>query len=151
MSDIAIIFDPSDESFDFRVEAGDLAMDDTMETAILISLCCDARATDSDELPDGSDDKRGWWGDFHARIDGDAIGGRRWLLVRKKITAEAIRLLADYDRAALQWLVDDGVASAVQVTTARYDTYTVAETIAVHHPDGNHVTFNYVWSFLDAH
>ncbi len=97
----------------------DLAGDDGLETAIVVSLFTDRLAAEGDELPpqaDGAVDRRGWWGDSYAELAGDRIGSRLWLLARAKQVPATLRLAEQYAAEALQWLVDDGVASAV--TTA---------------------------------
>lgn len=88
---------------------------DPIDAAILLSLFCDARA-----LPqDLQDDPRGWWGDALASQSGDRWGGRLWLLAsRAKNVPETLRLAEDYAREALQWLLDDQVASEINVTAS---------------------------------
>lgn len=55
--DIAIAYKTF--SGDLRVDAGDLAKDGSLYTAVVLSLFLDARAKDDDVLPDGSGDRRG--------------------------------------------------------------------------------------------
>lgn len=94
-----------------------LAEDDGLETAVIISLFTDRRAADDDVLPDqASADRRGWWGDAYAEVSGDQIGSRLWLLRREKQTPQVLERARQYAAEALQWLVDDGVARAVDVT-----------------------------------
>lgn len=124
MTDLALGWDVDRFAADLTLQAGQLALDDGLRTAILISLFSDARAPDGAELPEGGDDRRGWWGDDYpaAALAGSAgiasdgrIGSTLWLLRRSKITAQAIEQarLAAYD--ALTWLLRDGIASAIAV------------------------------------
>ena len=48
-------------------------------------------------------------------MPGDLIGSRLWLLARSKQLPQVLRAAELYASEALQWLVDDGVASAVDV------------------------------------
>ena len=45
-------------------------------------------------------------------------GSRLWLLSREKTLPEVLRRAHDYAAEALRWLVDDGVASRVDVSAA---------------------------------
>lgn len=92
-----------------------LAEDDGLQTAVIISLFTDRRADDADRLP-GADDKRGWWADAYAEIDGDKIGSRLWLLAREKQTQLVLVLAKAYAEEALAWLLEDGIARAVNVS-----------------------------------
>ncbi|WP_029770710.1 phage GP46 family protein [Pseudogulbenkiania sp. MAI-1] len=88
---------------------------DPIDAAIVLSLFCDARALPQDQ----QGDPRGWWGDALASQSGDRWGGRLWLLARRaKNVPETLRLAEDYTREALQWLLDDQVASAIDVTAS---------------------------------
>lgn len=112
------VFQKDDFTFDIDIAKGDLVPEEGLETAILISLFSDARVSD-DEMPQGEFSKRGFWGDDLSPIDGDRTGSRLWLLGRRKRNLETLRLSEDYVREALQWLLDDGVATSVS-TTAYY-------------------------------
>lgn len=100
---------------DWRVAAGSLAVDHDIKTAVLLSLFTDRRAEADDALPDASGSRRGWWGDAFSRR---RIGSRLWLLSREKQTAEVVNRAREYAREALAWLVEDGVASAIEVSAA---------------------------------
>jgi len=90
---------------------------DTLRAALLASIFSDRRAEPDDRLP-GGDDRRGWWADA---LTGDAFGSRLWLLDRRELTDETAALAQTYLLEALQWMLDDGVASRVEVTTQRLD------------------------------
>lgn len=77
-------------------------------TAVLISLFTDAVAGPDDAIPDGSADPRGWWG--------GAIGSSLWLRSRSKATPDLPALIKRDIETALQWLVDDDVVAAIDVT-----------------------------------
>lgn len=119
MTDIALVWDAAQARADITIAPPDLRRDDGLRTAVAISLFTDALARPDDSIPDGTDDRRGWWGDLPPDgEDPDPIGSRLWLLTREKRT-EATRLRAEaYAREALAWLVADDVAAAVEVRAA---------------------------------
>lgn len=102
----------------------DMAEDDGLNTAVIVSLFTDRRANPDDALPDGTDDRRGWWGDAFPDVDGDRIGSRLWLLSREKQLPSVLQRAQQYAEEALAWLVEDGIASAVNVVaeTVKPDT-----------------------------
>lgn len=95
--------------------SGALAEDDGLQTCLLLSLFLDRRARADDPLPDpASGDRRGWLGDAFA--DDDRHGSRLWLLERAKQNEETRRRAEEYAAEALDWLVEDGLASAVRIS-----------------------------------
>lgn len=122
MSDIALQWDPQALTSDLAIEANDLAQDDGLRTAVVLSLFTDRRAEEGDVLPDNATtDRRGWWADAVAAIEGDKHGSRLWLLSRSKKTPDVLTRAEDYAREALQWLVEDKVAAAVSVAASFLD------------------------------
>lgn len=116
---------------DCAMRDGDLEAETGLETAVILSLFCDARAREDDVIPDGTGYRRGWWADSVAplaqggltvREDAaaahDAIGSRLWLLSREKQLPEVVRRARDYAEEALRWLVTDGVAQSVTVAAS---------------------------------
>jgi len=93
-----------------------LEEDDGLETAVVISLFTDRRANRGDAVPGDPNDRRGWWGDSFADVAGDRIGSRLWLLSREKQMPSVLARALEYAAEALQWLIDDGIARAVNVT-----------------------------------
>ena len=128
---------------DLAVEAGDLATDDGLETAVMVSLFTDHRAG-AEELPPEESDPRGWWGDL---ADGgtDRIGSKLWLLAREKQTAEVVARAEEYAREALQWLIDDGVARDVDVAAAIVAMGVLMIRVRVARPGGKSVQYVYNW------
>lgn len=102
------------EGADLALHQGDLVLDLGLGSAVLRSLFTDARAS-ADELERwGGGDPRGWWGSDEA----DEWGSTLWLLSREKATQETRARAEGAARAALEWLIDDGVAESVEVTAA---------------------------------
>jgi len=116
MSDLKLVWDEDAVMFDLASLPGstDLALEEGLETAIAVSLFTDARA-EVVELPPGETDRRGWFGEEFGTVSGDKIGSKLWLLDREKQTEEVRMKAIEYAEEALKWLIDDGVASAIDV------------------------------------
>ncbi|CAP57509.1 phage GP46 family protein [Gluconacetobacter diazotrophicus] len=163
--DIAISWDPTTGTGDWSIVGGDLALGDDLTSAVMISIFTDRVAPaqpDTTDVavgitapsgPTGSaqDDRRGWWGDAFADVP---IGSRLWELARAvkagatAIPAEVKAVLAE----ALQWMVDDGVASSV-VVDAWWDpanrqaiAFSVTVTEAT---SSTPITFRFSWSWQE--
>jgi len=119
MADIALFWNEDAQVADVTISSGDLAGGSDLGTAVIISLFTSRRARKDDALPDFSGDRKGWFGDNFAEIPDDEIGSRLWLLSREKMTAETIARAQEYAVEALQWLIDDKVASRVDVVASR--------------------------------
>lgn len=132
---------------DCGMEAGDLVAEDSLRTAVILSLFLDRRANDDDILPNDSDDRRGWWADTVAPMtdygigggsaSGDHIGSRLWLLSREKQLAGVLERARHYAEEALAWLVEDGVATAVSVTASSPRPGWLALTVTISLRDGS--------------
>jgi phage gp46-like protein len=92
---------------------GSLSVDQTLETAVFISLFTNRLAATDDTLPNLGGSRQGWWADAYADQEGTHIGSRLWLLGRSTNTGEIVNDARTYVREALQWLVDDGIADRV--------------------------------------
>ena len=102
-----------------RTGSANLDTDEGLQTAVTISLLSDARAQEADDI-DPNADKRGWWGETFLDSPSEVgLGSRLWLLTRGKMTRESLLLSATYAREALQWMIDDRIASDVQATAER--------------------------------
>ena len=111
--DIAIDFNGEILSGDLILSDVDLATESGLKSAVIVALFSHARADDADAVPGAPDDRRGWWGDMVADIEGDVTGSKRWLYYREKATEATARLIREADRAALQFLIDQRVVSGV--------------------------------------
>lgn len=116
MSDAKIGLD--EEGGDLVLSGDDLARDEGLETAVLLSVLSDARASTGATSTGVDPDTRGWWADTIR----DRFGSRLWTLEREKRTRETLARAVELGRAALQWLIEDGVASSVEVS-ARFDEF----------------------------
>lgn len=127
-SDLKLRFDGRGFTCDLEIVDGDLALDATPATPMLVSLGTDRRALPDDRLPDGAGPltspsswtaRRGWVGDCLSRA-GRRIGSRLWQLCREH-DDEATRRRADaYAREALAWARRDfDITPEIDVSWAR--------------------------------
>lgn len=142
--DIGLKYDAGAKRFDLSLEGGDLAADDGLETAVILSLFTDRRALAEDRLPDGGSDRRGWWAD--AYFD-RPHGSRLWLLHREKEQEEVRRRAQEYAEEALAWLVEDHVAETVEVEAwhAGRDTLGLRVVIRRGEREALERQYDYVW------
>ncbi len=146
--DIALQWSNTEGAADFAVEDNDLATDEGLETALLLSLFTDRRAEEGDVLPDGETDRRGWWGDAFPDADGDRVGSRLWLLDRGKQTQETLDRAVEYATEALQWLIEDKVSDRVEVSAVWVSAGQMGLTVTIYRPsqEETQFRFNYTWA-----
>lgn len=128
---------------DLSVSGGDLLRDDGLETAVSLSLFTDRRAT-RDLMPDVRDvDLRGYWGDVATVVEGDQTGSLLWTLAREKETAQTLARARQYARDALQWMLDDKVASKIEVAASYVARCVMMLTIDLYRPGLQPVRYRY--------
>lgn len=126
--DLALVYDPVTRRADLALGPdGDLVIDETAATPMILSIGLDRRAEDDDELPQGRtkfltpatfSERRGAIGDA-LDPNGDLTGSRLWLLDRAKQT-EATRLMFEFWlNEALAWVEDEGGELTVEVNWVR--------------------------------
>lgn len=97
-----------------------LELEDSLQTAIILSLFTDRRAGQDDRLPLGETDRRGWVGDEFMgsgfNRGSDAWGSGLWLVYTGKVTGDMLEHARFAAQESLDWLVRDGIASRVTVT-----------------------------------
>lgn len=98
-----------DISFD---DCGDILTEDQLDTAILVSLFTDARA-EAYEIPIAQY-RRGWIGNLEDPED--LYGSHLWFLEQVRLSVSTVTQGADHARKALQWLIDDNIATEVFAT-----------------------------------
>lgn len=123
------------DNADIVIRNADIALDDSLTTAVIVSLFTDRRALASDVLPSGaSTDKRGWWGDsFNTR----PIGSRLWLLSREKQLSSVLHRAKSYAEEALAWLVEDELVNALTVTATAPETGCLLLSVSLTLPNGS--------------
>lgn len=120
---------------------------DDLLMATFISLFTDRRFTFEDGDPPVENDRRGWWGDNLLETPGDSDGSLLWLLMRSKIIEpDTLNDATEYCEEALQWLIDDGVAEDITVSTERIGIYKLKIDIEITRP-GEFEKTRYFWTW----
>lgn len=107
MSDIGLIWENGKGDILLNSTGDDLQTDFDLKTAVAVSLFSDSRAART-QLPSLEDDPRGWWG--------GEIGSLLWLLSREKTITINLEKGIRYIRNALNWLIEQGIASKIEVS-----------------------------------
>lgn len=124
-------------------EVLDLKSDEGFETAILISLFSDRRAT-PEEATKLKEYLGGWFGDD---LRGFRIGSKLWTLGREKSLQNVIPLLEQYTKEALDWMTKDGIANEIQVKAERTDPKTFTIKVFVIGSTGQNTFFRYFYNW----
>ncbi len=143
--DAAIIW--KDLAGDIQLNGYDLAREDGLTTAVIISLFTDRRAANDDVPPGDARDLRGWWADAFPAVPGDQIGARLWLLHREKQTQSVLNRARDYAEEALQWLLEDGIVKSIRVTAEIVRQGVLGLSIDITRPDGKTANYKFkqIW------
>lgn len=149
MSDYGLFLDDNGQ-IDIKFEMGDVAADDGLETAVLISLFSDARA-EPDLIPasDRDGDYRGFWGDISGTLPDDSTGSLLWTIRRAKQLTSTLAAAQAYAKASLKWLIDDLIATRVDVVCTYPARGWIMIDVAIYRPESsNPVSFryNYEWT-----
>jgi len=144
MSDYGLFL--TDGVIDIQLLPGDVAADNGLETAVLISLFSDARATDDMIKPEDRDgDLRGYWGDLGTESTGSLL----WTIKRAKQLQSVAAAARGYAQDALQWMITDKIAERIIVETSYPERGVMLIEIWIYRPgSSNPVVFryNYEWS-----
>ncbi len=98
--------------WDFEwTDSGDISTAESLDTAILMSIFDEVRATSSEILE--SNRRRGWIG--NETTDDFEQGSKTWLFSQERLTGSVLAELGVVVRNGLQWLIDDGIAVNVTV------------------------------------
>lgn len=131
------------------VETSLLAVEQPLVRAVVISLFTWRRAQPDDPI-EGV--RWGWWGDGQDGMPNDRIGSRLWLLVREKLTNSTLVRAREYAQESLQWLLDDLVATGVEVTAERRGLDGLALRVLISRDNAAPIDlrFDNVWSLLNV-
>lgn len=131
---------------DVKVVGTTLFRDPGFETAVLISLFSDARASSDDPLPDNNDTRRGWWG---SAVTGTEVGSKLWLFDRSNINNAMMAQQAQYIEQALAWMITDGIASKITATATRSDTRTtqINYSVSIQSPTKGTIFFQFFYNW----
>lgn len=133
----AIIWNNETGRGDIEITSAGLRQDDGLETLVLQVLFTDARADDSDVLPDGTSDKRGWIGDTFTV---QPWGSKLWLLDRSKLTTDVRNKAVTYAQTALDAHLKPDYARNIVVTGSIPQFQLLQLVIAITRQDGTEMT-----------
>ncbi|MCX9071852.1 phage GP46 family protein [Citrobacter portucalensis] len=118
---------------------------DPLTRAVVISFFTHRRA----DPDDNADVPMGWWGDTWPAVANDRYGSKLWLLQRSKLTNELVNTVRTYLRDALQWMLDDGVVSRIDIDIQRTGINELSNRIVLWRRDGPvSLSFNDLWSVI---
>lgn len=158
MADIRLLWDTAAFIADIVPSAPGLDESSELATAAAISLFTWRRAEGDDSVdnPEALLARQGWWADgltaWQVGEGADPIGSRLWLLSREKITTETLTRARQYAEEALAWMVEDKVATRVEVLVERNadNISRVDMQVSIFRQDGTKEDLRYddVWSQL---
>jgi len=127
------VFLPGNDAAD---PTNQLSFGNDLATAVIISLFTDAQAGPDDTIPDNTSDPRGWWG--------GPIGSRIWLYAdRGKATPDLPGQVQQAAAEALQWMIDDGVATSIDTAAAYFGAGQMMLTVTVHRGNGSQLALQF--------
>lgn len=135
-----------------RLSGSLLSQENELRTAVVVSLFSWARANPEDVLPYEDAGREGFWGDAYPVEAGHKLGSRLWLLRREKLTTQTIARAQEYCREALQWLLDDRIASNVEVVCQRngVDRLDITVTITRYYGGQEVINFADAWRAINS-
>ncbi|BDR21110.1 MULTISPECIES: phage GP46 family protein [Vibrio] len=99
--------------FNLNALTSPISSKEGMTHAVQQSVHNYAESTQNDRARMDSDERGGTWSNELLNI----VGSRDWTLKRDKVTAQTISLARRFYQDALQWLIDEGYAKRIDVTT----------------------------------
>lgn len=104
--------------WDIDFENGDIALTDGLDTALYMSIFCEARAT-ADEVADVLQ-RRGHFSNTFNNVEGREVGSKVWLYTAKVTNTEQnAELIKGACKDGLQWLIDDNIVKSFNVQVTR--------------------------------
>jgi len=144
-NDIALEYDKEAKGFDLRLtdDGCDLLPAVNLRNAAGICIFSERRTNADDPVPNMA----GYPGDALDDIDESNLGSKLWLALRGKATDDKLPVFKQYVEESLQWMIDDGIASAVNVNA--FYSGTPGErlnlNIEIVRLTGENLQFAYVW------
>lgn len=132
----------------FAEEQDKAILDDGLENYILLSLSTNRRADSTDILPSNSTEKQGWWGDG---LDDVLFGSKLWLRQNLRMSPELLAFVKQDIEEALQWMIDDDIIDALQVTVTRdtEDANRLAFLIELFKQNEGQIGFDYYFNWIN--
>ena len=131
--------------YDLEYKDNDFIEDGGLETSIIISLFSNKRISEDQRQELSLRELGGWWGSSLIDPDSDEVGSRFWVLTRAKATIETLRLIEDYAMEALNYLIEDGVASSIEVNASYNQGLTLNLEIQIFRPFNEVSKFSILW------
>lgn len=151
MSDLALTR-REDGDFDLAFDAGrgDLLTTDSLENSVIISIGTYARERNLGNAANLKPNVGGWWGD--ALDEEGTLGGYLYEAFPGKLTEETAEAVENLCAEALKWMVDDGVAKAVNCEAGIVENAVLNLVVTIERPEGDSEVFLYEfnWSATDG-
>lgn len=129
-----------DGIWDIDLDAdGQLVLDFGFETTIGLSIMGERRASEGEVVT--PEHRRGWIGNLLADTPGFEQGSKSWLFKQSRLTSETVTAIRNTDQEALDWMVEDGLAKSIIVSSSQNGS-SINEEINI---DGTVVFFD-VWN-----
>lgn len=144
--DVLLEWDQESGVFDLPIAGS--AVGESIRAAMESRIFTDRLALDGDVSP--GDDRRGWAGDIYHPQPGPVrrVGSRLWVLRRRLVDAESLRLAREYLIECLDDLRRDAVVARIDVRVWRGGINTIAGQARAYARDGRlaaDVRFDNVW------
>lgn len=136
------LFIDQNGDIDIELTATGFSEDNTLETAVLISIFSNQRCAEEEKI---SDSRQGWWGDLFSDFEGDRLGSKLYLLDRAKATEGLSDRAATYIQKALAWMIEDNVANEVRAE-ATFKDQTLLINVEIDRYDGKNQKYAVRWN-----
>jgi len=114
MADISLTFDSAERVYDISIaDNGDIATDDSFNTAIIMSVHGEKRASASEIVR--PEFRRGSWQNELSDVEGYSVGSKYWLLENARSNQESLNFSIQTLEEAFQWMIDDNLLKEVNV------------------------------------
>ena len=123
-------------------ESGDIETAESLDTAILMSILAEVRATAS-EMP-SSHRRRGWIG--NESTEGIEMGSKMWLFEQARITGSNLAELGVIINNGLTWLVEQDTAISTTATAFYRDGVVQVEVVLVRPSSAVEKRFFELWN-----
>lgn len=134
--------------YDLVVNENDFQKVDGLQTAILVSLFTDKRAPASSVLDPAR--RRGWVGNILTAQSGRELGSLLWLYEQSRLTIDIRNAVIAETRAALNWLIEDGIALSVKVNLLDEAETGISLLIDIVSPNGDVRNYSVLWRNTNA-
>ncbi len=135
MPDAKLSYFGNTNFFDISLKDGDIELDDSFNTALIVSLFSDARADESEVRK--PENRRGFWGDEISDDTTDKFGSKLWLLFQSRLTTNTVTRANDYAKLALNWLIINGYSKIINIAASRLEREALGLNIAIINSDNS--------------